>query len=121
MEQFCLARGVAVDRWITEIGGGMDLTRPKLLALMADVKTGKVATLVVAHQDRLARFGFDYLDHEATIAGCDILVANQESLSPQQEMVQDLLAIVHTFSGRLSGLRRHEKSLKADDLTCEPV
>jgi hypothetical protein len=32
------ARGLVVDRWITEVGGGgVDLTRPKLLALMADV------------------------------------------------------------------------------------
>jgi putative resolvase len=27
MEQFCLARGLSVDEWLTEIGGGMDLTR----------------------------------------------------------------------------------------------
>jgi len=121
MEQFCLARGLSVDRWVTEVGGGMNLTRPKLLTLMADVKAGRVATLVVAHKDRLARFGFDYLAHEAATAGCDILVANQESLSPQQEMVQDLLAIVHTFSCRLYGLRRYEKSLKADDLTGGPA
>lgn len=117
MQQFCLARGLSVHRWVTEVGGGMNLARPKFLALMSDVKAGKIAVLVVAHKDRLARFGFDYLDHEATTAGCEILVANQEALSPQQEMVQDLLAIVHTFSCRLYGLRRYEKSLKADDLT----
>ena len=82
MGQFCVARGLPVDRWVTEVGGGMNLTRPKLLAVMSDVKAGRVATLVVAHKDRLARFGFEYLDHEATRAGCEILVANQESLSP---------------------------------------
>jgi putative resolvase len=120
MEQFCLARGLSVDRWITEIGGGMNLTRPRLLALMTDMKAGKVAVLVVAHKDRLARFGFDYLQHEADVAGCEIVVADQESLSPQQEMVQDLLAIVHTFSCRLSGLRRYEQQLKAADLGGEP-
>jgi len=39
---------------------------------------------------------------------------NQESLSPQQEMVEDLLAIVHTFSCRLYGLRKYKKALKDD-------
>lgn len=34
MERFCLAHGLAVDRWITEVGGGMNLTREKLLAVM---------------------------------------------------------------------------------------
>ena len=120
MEQFCLGRGLAVDEWVQEIGGGMDLARPKFLALMSLVKTGQVATLVIAHKDRLARFGYDYLHHEAETAGCEIVVANQESLSPQQEMVQDLLAIVHTFSRRLHGLRRYEKQLTSADLGEQP-
>lgn len=37
---------------------------------------------------------------------------NNESLSPEHEMVQDLLAIVHGFSARLSGLRNYRKSLQ---------
>jgi predicted site-specific integrase-resolvase len=114
MEQFCLARGLTVNEWVKEIGGGMDLRRKKLLAVMDSVERGRVAVLVVAHQDRLARFGFDYLEHVATKNGCEVLVANQESLSPDREMVEDLLAIVHTFSCRLYGLRRYEKTLKAE-------
>jgi putative resolvase len=116
METFCLARGLTVHEWVSEIGGGMNLLRPKLIDIMSRVKAGQVSTLVVAHKDRLARFGFDYLAHEADAAGCELLVADQESLSPQEEMVADLLAIVHTFSCRLYGLRRYEKSMKADDL-----
>ncbi len=116
MEQFCLARGLAVDEWVTEVGGGMNLRRKRFLAVMDAVERDEVATLVVAHKDRLARFGFDYLERVATRGGCDIIVANQESLSPQQELVEDLLAIVHTFSCRLYGLHRYEKAIK-DELT----
>jgi predicted site-specific integrase-resolvase len=43
---------------------------------------------------------------------CKIVVVNQESLSPQQEMVEDLMAIIHTFSCRLYGLRKYKKVLK---------
>jgi hypothetical protein len=56
-----------------------------------------LGAVVIAHKDRLARFGYDYLAHEASTAGCELLVANQESLSPQREMVADLLAIVHVL------------------------
>ena len=116
MGQFCLARGLAVDEVIQETGGGMDLRRRKFLTLMDDIEQGSVAVLVIAHKDRLARFGFDYLEHVAARNGCEIIVANQETLSPRQELVEDLLAIVHTFSGRLYGLRRYEKMLK-DELS----
>jgi predicted site-specific integrase-resolvase len=111
MEQFCIARGLTVDEWLTEIGGGMNLTRRRFLAVMDAIERGEIATLVIAHKDRLARFGFDYLEHVAKKNDCDIVVANQQSLSPDQELVQDLLAVVHTFSCRLYGLRRYEKTL----------
>ncbi len=112
MEQFCLAQGVTVDEVVREIGGGMNLHRPKFLNLMDRIEDGQIEQVCVAHKDRLARFGFDYLDHVAQRNGCHITVANSETLSPQQELVEDLLAIVHTFSCRLYGLRRYEKQMK---------
>ncbi len=42
--------------------------------------------------------------------GAEIVVANREDMSPQQEMVEDLMAIVHTYSCRLHGLRRYKKA-----------
>jgi predicted site-specific integrase-resolvase len=42
---------------------------------------------------------------------CEVLVLNQERLSPEQEMVQDLMTIVHYFSSRLYGLRNYRKKL----------
>ncbi len=45
--------------------------------------------------------------------GCELLVLNQERLSPEQEMVQDLMTIVHCFSSRLCGLRNYRRQLRA--------
>ncbi len=112
MDQFCLANGIAVDERVREIGGGMNLHRPKFLNLMDRIEDGQIEHLLVAHKDRLARFGFDYLNHVAERNGCQITVANAETLSPQQELVEDLLAIVHAFARRLYGLRRYEKQMK---------
>ncbi|MFE9690517.1 recombinase family protein [Micromonospora sp. NPDC005806] len=106
-----------MDEWISEVGGGMNLRREKLLALMDAVDQGEVAALVADYKDRLARFGFDFLEHVADRSGCDVVVANQESLSPQQELVEDLLAVVGTFACRLDGLRRCERELRGADLT----
>jgi predicted site-specific integrase-resolvase len=40
-----------------------------------------------------------------------MLVLNTEKVSPEQEMVQDLMAITHCFSSRLYGLRNYRKAL----------
>ena len=68
--------------------------------------------MLIAHKDRLCRFGFDYFLFLAKENGCEIIVVNQESLSPQQEMVEDLMAIIHTFSCRLYGLKKYKKQIK---------
>lgn len=114
MEEFCRSAAISVDEWIEEIGGGLNFKRKKFLRLIADIQQGSVARLLIAHKDRLVRFGFDYFDHMAQQNGCEIVVVNQQSLSPQQEMIEDLLAIVHTFSCRLYGLRKYKKKLKRD-------
>jgi len=62
--------------------------------------------------NRLCRFGFDYFSFLAKENGCEIIVVNQESLSPQPEMVEDLMAIIHTFSCRLYGLRKYINKIK---------
>jgi len=110
METYCLAKGIAVDEWVTEIAGGMNFKRKKFLSILDQIVSGEIRHLLVAHKDRFVRFGFDLIQHLATKNGCIIEVVNQESLSPEQEMVEDLLAIVHTFSCRLYGMRKYKKT-----------
>jgi predicted site-specific integrase-resolvase len=113
LEHFCVARGLPVTQWVSEIGGGLNFKRPKFLTLIDRIVAGRVETVVIAHKDRLARFGFDLLAHLCVTHGCTLLVMNTETLSPEQEMVQDLMTITHCFSARLYGLRNYRKALNA--------
>lgn len=112
LEQFCTARGLANVAFVEEIGGGMNFRRKKFLALMDDVEAGEIGTLILAHQDRWTRFGYEWFERFCQQHGCEILVLNQEHLSPEPELVQDLLTITHGFSARLYGLRHYRKRLK---------
>ena len=66
----------------------------------------------MAHKDRLVRFGFEWIEHFCQQHGVKIVLMQQESLSPKEEMVKDLLSIVHTFSCRLYGLRSYKREIK---------
>ena len=112
LEQFCIAKGQVVDEWIEEIGGGLNFRRPKFIRIFDRISAGEVKTLIVAHKNRLARFGFDFLKHLCQNNKCELIVFNTESLSPEREMVEDLMAITHCFSARLYGLRNYKKALK---------
>ena len=111
LEEFVVARGLANVEFIEDVGGGLNFKRKRFLTLMDEIGRREIDTLILAHRDRLTRFGFDWFEHYAQTHGCDILVLNQERLSPEQEMVQDLMTIVHCFSSRLYGLRNDRKKL----------
>ena len=111
LEEFVVARGLAGVEFVEEVGGGLNFKRKHFLRLMDEIGAGEVKTLVLAHRDRLTRFGFEWFEHFAATRGCELLVLNQERLSPEQEMVQDLMTIVHCFSSRLYGLRNYRRKL----------
>lgn len=112
LSEFCQANALLVDEWISEIGGGLNFKRKQFLRLVDAIIAGEVAVVLIAHQDRLARFGFDLLEHLCATHDCRLLVMNTEELSPEQELVQDLMAITHGFSSRLYGLRTYRKDLE---------
>ena len=111
LEEFVVANGLANVEFVEEIGGGLNFKRKRFLALMDEIGRHEIKTLILAHRDRLTRFGFEWFEHYAKSNGCEVLVLNQERLSPEQEMVQDLMTIVHCFSSRLYGLRNYRKKL----------
>ncbi len=111
LEQFSAARGLANVEFIEEVGGGLNFQRKHFVSMMDAIGRGEVATLILAHRDRLTRFGFEWFAHYAGRHGCELMVLNQERLSPEQEMVQDLTTIVQCFSSRLYGLRTYRKKL----------
>ena len=44
----------------------------------------------------------------------NIVVVNNEELSPKEELVRDIVSILHVFSCRLSGLRKYKKQIERD-------
>jgi putative resolvase len=112
VEKYCQVNGYRVDEWITEVGSGLNYNRKKFNKLMEDVELGKVYKIIVAHKDRLMRFGFEWFSSFAKRHGAKLEVMNQEALSPEAEMTKDLLSIIHCFSSRLYGLGKYKNNIK---------
>jgi len=112
MQEFCIAKGLIIDELIYEIGGGLNFKRLKFLEIFKMVEKKEIKNLIIAHKDRLCRFGFEWFENFCKNHNCNIIILNAEVLSPQEEMVQDLMAIIHCFSCRLYGLRNYKKELK---------
>ena len=111
LEKYCEAHGYCVDTWMSEIGSGLNYNRKQFNKLLEDIELGQISKVIIAHKDRLVRFGFEWFESFAKRHGTKIEVMNQESLSPEEEMTKDLLSIIHCFSSRLYGLRKYKKNI----------
>jgi len=78
----------------------------------------EVDTILISHKDRFMRSGYDWIERLCNKYGCTILIVNNEELSPQQEMVQDLVSIIHVFSCRIYGLRKYKKKI-IEEIKCD--
>ena len=108
------AKGIILDQEITDIGSGLNYNRKKWNKLMDLVEENKVGKIYIAYKDRFIRFGYDWFNHFCQKYGCDIVVLNNPSLSPEEELTQDLLTILHVFSSRSYGIRKYQKQIKKE-------
>ena len=58
----------------------------------------KVKTIIVTNKDRFIRFGYEWYEKFCMKFNTNIVVVNNEELSPQEELVQDIVSILHVFS-----------------------
>ena len=66
--------------------------------------------ILITYEDRLTRFGFSYLERYFDCYGVTITAIEDETdKSAQEELVDDLIKLVASFSGKLYGMRSSKK------------
>lgn len=95
---------------IKDIGSGINFKRKGLSKILDTCLQKTIGTVVVAHKDRLSRFGFDLIEQVINKAGGSIKVLDNtdNNKSREQELSEDLLSIIHIFNCRSMGTRRYK-------------
>ena len=111
LKEYANAKGYIVSEIITDIGSGLNYQRKGFNSILYSDKKQKI---LISYKDRFVRFGFDWFDKFLKSKGSEIEIVNNEDLSPQKEMVQDLISIIDIFSCHIYGLRKYKKQIKED-------
>ncbi|MGH9072621.1 MAG: IS607 family transposase [Acidimicrobiales bacterium] len=107
--EWVTTQGMAVDEVVTEVGSGMNGKRRKLARILSDPS---VTTIVVEHQDRLARFGVEHLDAVMQAHGRRVTVVDQGEVD--NDLVRDMTEVLTSFCARLYGRRgARNRAIKA--------
>lgn len=112
LRSYTNAKGVILDEVFTDIGSGINYNRKNFNKILELVEAGEVAEIYVTYKDRFVRFGFDWFNNFCAKHGTKIIILNQPSTSPEQELAEDLLNIVTVFSARSHCLRTYKKQLE---------
>lgn len=115
LKTFANSRGIIVDEVITDIASALNDNRKRWNELIELAQQKELSQIIISHKDRFVRFGYDWFEAFLKKCGVGIVVVNNEKLSPQEELVQDLISIIHVFSCRIDGLRKYKK-IKDDEL-----
>ena len=115
LKQFCNAKGIIVNQCVEDFGSGLNYNRKKWNRLLDEVMANKIKTIVISNKDRFIRFGYDWFEKFCEKFNTKIIIVNNETISPNEELVQDIISILHVFSCRLYGLRKYKNQIKEDE------
>ena len=109
LREFANARGYIVDDFLSDIGSGLNYNRKEFNNILyaTDIKR-----LIISHKDRFVRFGYDWFIKFLENKGVEVIVVNNETTSPEIEIIQDLTIITDEFSSRIYGLRKYKNKIK---------
>jgi predicted site-specific integrase-resolvase len=115
LKQYCKEKGYESPIEFIEIASGLNDKRRQFHKMVDAVIRKEINLIVVEYKDRLSRFGLRLIYHFFEGLGCKIEVIETESSKDEnKELVDDMLALITSFSARLYGKRGGRKKLKED-------
>ena len=112
LSEYCAKKKYKVEYIIKDMGSGINDKRKgfvKLCKLITDKKINKV---VIEHKDRLTRFQYNLIEFFFNSYGVDIELTDKKEYTEQEELVNDMMMLIASFSGRLYSARAKENARK---------
>ena len=111
---YSLSHGIILDEIYTDIGSGLNYKRQNWNRLLKQVEANEIDKIYVTYKDRFVRFGYEWFEEFCASHGTEIIILNQEQTSPEEELTEDLLSILHLFSERSYGLRKYKTEINKE-------
>jgi excisionase family DNA binding protein len=108
LEAYCASHGWTFEV-VSDLGSGMNYHKKGLKRLLSEIIDGKIGRLVIAHKDRLLRFGAELIFAICEAKEVEVIIINKgEDTTFEEDLARDVLEIITVFSARLYGSRSHK-------------
>lgn len=117
---FCLKNGIMINKAYKDISSGMVLDRKSFNDMFEEISTYTVDTVYITNRDRLTRLSFSTLEKIFSKYGTKIVAVLDKDINEEQELLNDIVALIHTFAMKNYSKRRKKKlELIEEDLKLE--
>lgn len=115
-ELYCAQQGWNFEV-VADLGSGMNYHKKGLKQLLLQILDGRVGRLVIAHKDRLLRFGAGLVFAICKAKHVEVVILNQgQDTTFEEELARDVLEIITVFSARLYGSRSRKNQKLLDSV-----
>lgn len=112
LSEYCAKRKYKVEHIIKDMGSGINDKRKGFVKLCKLVTERKINKVVIEHKDRLTRFQYNLIEFFFNSYGVDIELTDKKEYTEQEELVNDMMMLIASFSGRLYSARAKENAKK---------
>lgn len=109
IKQYANSNGhIVKDEYVfSDIASGMNENRRSLNKLLSKIKDGEIYKIFITNRDRLTRFGYGYFKEFCSLYDVEIIEINEtEDKKFEEELLEDLITIIHHFSMKFYGKRK---------------
>lgn len=108
LRRYANEQGYIIVDVITDAGSGLKEERRGLKKLLKMVTDKRIDVVLITYRDRLTRFGYKYLQFFFEKHGVRIEEVLHEEQEPLEELIEDFLAVIASFAGKIYGRRSHK-------------
>ena len=105
---------------LQDIGSGLNYQRKNFRALLEQLFKGKIRRVVVSHQDRFCRFGFDFFQWLFQHFGATLESLEHPNPETGESMVADIMEIFTVFTARYYGRRKYHPNPETPNISESP-
>ena len=102
---------------IEDIGSGINYNKPGLLKLIEKINKKEVDVIVVLYKDRLLRFGFELVEHFASLNNVKIEVLDKIDKTQDEELVETLKEIIDDTKDKIKGENKNIKRALLEEMS----
>ena len=112
LSEYCAKKKYKVEYIIKDMGSGLNDKRKGFTKLCNLVVNGKINKVVIEHKDRLTRFQYNLIEFFFNSYGVEIELLDKKECTEQKELVNDMMMLIASFSGKVYSLRAQENRKK---------